>query len=104
MSNLFFLQLRYISAIYGTKQVRVTWKNVQNLVNALISKECLAKFSWTGKGKNNKKTKETFKKFNFVHELIVTALKKLDLSYNTDIYEENMIKHIVKTAYKNEKI
>lgn len=96
------LQLRYLSAIYGTQSLRVTWKNAQNLLHALISKECLAKFSWSGKGKLNKKTKESFKKLNLVHELIVTTLKQLDSSYNKDIYEENMIKHIVKSAYKNE--
>lgn len=102
--NFFVLQLRYISAIYGTNPIRVTWKNAQNLMNALITKECLAKFSWTGKGRNNKKTKESLKNLNVVHQLIVTALKQIDSSYNNDIYEENMVKHIVKSAYKNEQI
>lgn len=62
----------------------------------------MAKFTWTGKGKNNKKTKEIFSKLNFINELVVTTLKKIDSSYSIDIFKNDMAKHICKNAFRHE--
>lgn len=62
----------------------------------------MAKYTWTGKGKNNKKTKEVFENLKYINKLIVTALKKNDSSYSFDVYRNDMTRHISKSAYRHE--
>lgn len=83
--------------------MRVTWKNAKKILDALISKECLANYTWSGKAKQNKKTKNSLRKLNFIHDLIMTALRKLDSTYDFKAYKDDMVKHIVKRAHEHEK-
>lgn len=89
-----------MNAVYGTKQQRVNWKHARGLLYALISKECLGNFTWSGKGKRNQKTKHSFRTLDSFHRLFLETLQKIDSSYNHDIYNDNM-KHIFKRTYEN---
>lgn len=83
--------------------MRVTWKNTKTLLVSLMTKECLANFTWSGKAKLNQKTKKSLEKLKNIHELIITALKELDPSYDFKAFKNDMVKHIAKRAHEHEK-
>lgn len=96
--------LNYLSVIYGTKKRRVTWGMTKKVLLALISDKCLANFTWTGKSATKDIKKMPFKKMNSIHRVVVMALKKIDSSYDNNIFHDDVVKHILKYAYlkKNE--
>lgn len=90
-----------MGAIHGTQQLRVNWKNTKRLIDAIIDKGCLSNFTWKGKGKDNKNTKEAFDKLHSIHELLIFVLKTNDKSYNFELFKAGMVKNILSRAYTN---
>lgn len=62
----------------------------------------MAKFTWSGKGKGNKVTKNSFESLKLIHGLVIDALKKIDAGYNFDLFKADIVSHIAKRAYENE--
>lgn len=69
---------------------------------ALIDQECLANFTWTGKSKNKGEKKQIFKKLTSIHKVIIAVLEKLDASYNSTVFKNDMVNHVMKYAYMKE--
>lgn len=68
----------------------------------LIDEKCLANFTWTGKTKNKGERKESFKKFTSIHKVVITALTKLDASYCSKLFNNDVVNHVMKYAYMKE--
>lgn len=66
---------------------------------ALISEECLAQFTWTGKAGKKGIKKNKFNCLKLIHAIIVAALSKLDSSYNLETFKNDMVNHVIKYAY-----
>lgn len=93
--------MNYLSAIHGTQQLRVNWKHTKRVLEALIDNGCLSNFTWSGKGKDNKKTKNSFKELRCIRELLIRVLKTNDQTYDFKLFKEDIVKHIIKRAYEN---
>lgn len=68
----------------------------------LIDQECLANFTWTGKTKIKGERKESFKKLTNIHKVIITVLSKLDASFNSTVFNDDIVNHVMKYAYSKE--
>lgn len=97
--SLFPQQIDYVSVIFGTKKRRATWAMAKKILLALISQNCLANFTWTGKSGTKGSRKMAFKQMKSIHRLIVMTLKKVDPSYDEPTFHGEMVNHILKYAY-----
>lgn len=86
-----------MTAVYGTCEQRANWSHLRTLTFAIISKECLANFTWTGKSKGEKRN--SFKRLKLIHKLLINAINKFDKSYNQKNFNLHMVNNIIKYAY-----
>lgn len=70
---------------------------------ALVSKDCLRHFTWSGKSGIKGGRKAVFKQLKNLHDVIIAALKKLDENYNSETFKNDMVKHVLKYAYLKDK-
>lgn len=96
----FIQQLTYLTKIFGTTKQRNIAKAVSKLVDALISPECLSKFTWTGKTSIGKK--EKFKDLTKIHDVVFKATKKVDCSLDFSDFKRIMVDSVMKYAHEKD--
>lgn len=90
-----------MSVIFGEKNQRITWDKTRRLVDALIWKECLANYTWLGKSHMKGVKKLPFRSLEQIHQVLVATLKKINATYTSDDFKDDMVKHVLKYAYLN---
>lgn len=75
------------------------WIAAKRVFKALISPECLAEFTWTGKGFRGRKSKTSFKPLKRIQSTVYETLKKVDKSYTSDLFRNDLVNSVLKNAY-----
>lgn len=66
-----------------------------------MTKECLANYTWLGKTHIKGTKKLPFRSLEQIHRVLVAALQKLNATYTSDDFKDDMVKHVLKYAYLN---
>lgn len=75
-------------------------KAVLKLIDALISPECLSKFTWTGKTTVGKK--EKFKDMTNIHKVVFETAKNFDKTFEFDDLKHIIVNGVMKYAHERD--
>lgn len=87
--------------IFGKEEQRATHTHLKAIVHTLITKECLAHFTWTGRTKTGEK-KRAFKNLQYIRRILIVAIKNFDAMYGDKEFHKQMVDHVLKYAYLGE--